>query len=446
MRFDLRSEWRREALRTNLWLVPAFEVAGAVLLFVFTYTVDRAVYRGAVRLPFWVISGTADASRQILTTIAAAVITVIGVVFSVMIVALTLASTQFGPRMLRNFMRDRGTQWTLGTFVATFVYAVLALIAIGPGPHGDFVPHVSITSTLILVIVDLAVLLYFIHHIAVQIQLPQVIASIAGDVAKAIEAEAPPPRSGRPERGLSEAELLSRMAQEPGEVKASASGYLQYVRHSTLIRIATSTNSVIHLLHRPGHFLVKGRTLAVVWPAEAAPGVAKALQHAHLSGAYRSLSQDISFGIDQLVEIAIRALSPAVNDTFTALTCIDWIGDSLREIALLWRPEQVHRDAQGYIRVITTQTTFDRLVQRSFEKIRQAAAGMPAVMIRQLDALTEILEQAPLREQRGVLMEQAEMIRTLCVETVGEKADREDVLRRYDVIAGLHASRVDRDR
>jgi uncharacterized membrane protein len=439
MRLDFRSEWRREALRTNLWLVPALEVLGAALLFAVTVAVDRAAYDGDIKLPSWVISGTADAARQILTTIAAAVITVIGVVFSVVIVALTLASTQFGPRMLRNFMRDRGTQWTLGTFVATFVYSILALIAISPGPHGDFVPHVAITTTLILVVLCLGVLLYFIHHIAVQIQLPQVIASIAEDVTKAIAAETVQP-SGRPERGLSPAELLARMQEEPGVVKASASGYLQYVRHSTLVRIATSTDSVIHLLHRPGHFLVRGRTLAVVWPADAAPRVSKALQRAHLSGPYRSLSQDISFGIDQLVEIAIRALSPAVNDTFTALTCIDWIGDCLRQISLGWRPEQVHRDAQGYIRVITTQTTFDRLVQRAFEKVRQAAAGMPAVMIRQLDALTEILEQAPLPEQSGVLLEQGEMIRTLCLETVPEKADREDVLRRYDSLVRLAAA------
>ena len=437
MRLDLRSEWRREALRTNLWLVPTLEVAGSVVLFAVTHTLDRAVYRGDIGLPPWAISGTADAARQILTALAAAVITVIGVVFSVMIVALTLASTQFGPRMLRNFMRDRGTQWTLGTFVATFVYAIQALVAIGPGPHGDFVPHISITTTLGLVVVDLGVLIYFIHHIAVQIQLPQVVASIAGDVSKAIAIETPTTPHRVAERGLSVAELLTRMEEAPGVVKASHSGYLQYVRHSTLVRIAASTNSVIHLIYRPGHFLVSGRTLAVVWPAEAAPQVARALQRAHLSGPYRSLSQDIAFGIDQLVEIAIRALSAAVNDTFTALTCIDWIGDSLRKIALAWRPEQVHRDNQGYIRLITTQVTFDRLVQRAFEKIRQASGGMPAVMIRCLDALTEIREQAPLPSQHRVLMEQAEMIRTLCLETVPEKADREDVLRRYDTLIRL---------
>src|SRR6201995_5745796 len=185
----LGSHWRREVLRTNLWVVPSLEVLGAAALFGCTLLLDQAAYRGTFAIPSWMISGSADAARQILTAIAAAVITVVGVGFSIILVTLTLASTQFGPRMLRNFIRDRGTQLTLGTFVATFVYAVLVLVSIGPGPHGDFVPHISITVTLALVVVDLAVLIYFIHHIATSIQLPQVIASIAGDLARAIDRE-----------------------------------------------------------------------------------------------------------------------------------------------------------------------------------------------------------------------------------------------------------------
>lgn len=148
---------------------------------------------------------------QILTTIAAAVITVVGVVFSIILVTLTLASTQFGPRMLRNFIRDRGAQLTLGTFVATFVYAVLVLVSIGPGPHGDFIPHIGITATLGLMVADLGILIYFIHHTAVSIQLHEVIASIARDLAGAIEAQGGQPRAqatgesgpGLPERSPS---------------------------------------------------------------------------------------------------------------------------------------------------------------------------------------------------------------------------------------------------
>ena len=116
-----------------------------------------------------------------------------------------------------------------------------------------------------------------------------------------------------------------------------------------------------------------------MWPASAADQVARELARAHVTGPYRTLAQDVSFGIDQLVEIAIRALSTAVNDTFTALTCIDWIGDSLCKVTGRWQPTHVYRDARGAVRVITTEPTYERLVQRAFEKIRQAARGMPAV-------------------------------------------------------------------
>src|SRR5690242_9907210 len=148
------TEWRREALRTTLWLVPTAQVVVAAGLFAATYALDSAAYDGRLTLPGWVNNSTADAARQILTTIAAAVITVVGLVFSITIVALTLASTQFGPRMLRNFIRDRGTQVTLGTFVATFVYAVLALGSVSHGSRGDFVPHLCITVALLLVLAD----------------------------------------------------------------------------------------------------------------------------------------------------------------------------------------------------------------------------------------------------------------------------------------------------
>src|SRR5713226_4989885 len=150
----------------------------------------QARRRVAFATPGWALSGGPDPARQILTTVAAAIITVVGVVFSIVIVALTLTSTQFGPRMLRNFIRDPGTRITLGTFVATFVYALLALGSIGQESRGNFVPHISITVTIGLLVIDLAVLIYFINHIANQIQLPQVIAGIAGDLSRAIETQA----------------------------------------------------------------------------------------------------------------------------------------------------------------------------------------------------------------------------------------------------------------
>ena len=212
----LGSEWRREALRINLWVVPSIEVIAAVALYVATHALDKAAYDGSVTLPSWMIFGTADAARQILTTLAAAVITVVGIVFSITIVTLTLASTQFGPRMLRNFIRDRGTQFTLDTFVATFVYATLVLISIGPGDRGkDFVSHLSITLSVGLVTFSMAVLIYFIHHIATSIQLPQVIASIARDLSRAIDADSDDDGIAV-ESGPSVPELLRRMTDAGG--------------------------------------------------------------------------------------------------------------------------------------------------------------------------------------------------------------------------------------
>ena len=424
------SDWRRDVLRTNLWLVPAVEVAGAGVLFAGTYALDRAAFAGVFGLPGWLLSGSPDAARQILTAIAAAVITVVGVVFSIVIVALTLTSTQFGPRMLRNFIRDRGTQVTLGTFVATFVYAVLALGAIGHGGP-TFVPRISITVTLALMVADLALLIYFLHHITIQIQLPHVIAGIAADLAAAIELQAAPEAA---DSGIVAARLTADLHGPGGEVAAPRSGYLQYIQHRQLVRLAAELGVVIHLRYRPGHFLVQGHPCATVWPARAASQVEREMARAHVAGPYRTLAQDVSFGLDQLVEIAIRALSPAVNDTFTALTCIDWIGDSLYKVTGRWHPTRVYRDAAGIVRLVTTETTYQRLVQRAFEKIRQASRGMPAIMIRQLDALGKIMERAATEEDRELLLNQAAMIHRLSLATVDEQSDQADIQRAYEAV------------
>jgi uncharacterized membrane protein len=424
------SEWRSEVLRTNLWLVPAIEVVAAAILFVCTYALDRASYDGVFGVPGWAISGGADVARTVLTAIAAAVITVVGVVFSIVIVALTLTSTQFGPRMLRNFIRDRGTQITLGTFVATFVYAVLTLGSVGQGSHGTFVPHISVTVTLALTLADMAVLIYFLHHISLQIQLPEVIASIAAELQKAIDVQVGEAVEGA---GVEQATaLIADMAGKGGVVPAPRSGYLQYVEHGMLVGIAAEVDAMIHVLFRPGHFIVAGQQYAAVWPAEAASAVAEELARAHVTGPYRTLAQDVSFGLDQLVEIGIRALSPAVNDTFTALTCIDWIGDSLYKVTGRWQPTRVYRDSNGVVRVIVTETTWERLVQRAFEKVRQAAAGMPAVMIRQLSALAKIMERATTTHDRQILLDQAAMIERLSAATVAEPADRADITDAYE--------------
>jgi uncharacterized membrane protein len=432
------ADWRREQLRTNLWLVPILQTLGIVVLFAITYAVDRSAYDGLIRFPSWVLQGSADSARAVLATIAASIITVVGIVFSITIVALTLASTQFGPRMLRNFVRDPGTQVALGTFVASFSYATIALVSVGGGPHGDFVPHLSITVTFMLTLADVAVLIFFLNHIASMIQLPVVIANIAGTLDKEIVAL---DRSGELEveaaHGPSHEELLARFAEFGAPIRTPRSGYLQVIRHDWLLKIATKADAIIQLPYRPGHFVVAGQVIARVWPPEAAESVAVRLALGHITGAYRTLPQDISFGFDQLVEIGLRALSPAVNDTFTGMTCVDWIGDGLCRISTSWRPHRIRRDAEGNIRVIAFQPDFERLVERTFDTIRQAAVGMPAIMIRQLEALAKIMEQTPDRALQTPLIRQAEAIQRSSLATVADPSDRDDIAERYEAVLAL---------
>jgi len=426
--------WRRDSLRTTLWLVPAILVVGVIVLFLATYAIDRAAERGQIGVPSWVeAAASPDAGRQILIAIAAAVITVIGVVFSVTILALTLASQQFGPRMLRNFVRDLGTQLTLGFFVATFVYAILALASI----RTTFVPHVTITIALALVLGDLLVLIYFIHHIAKSIQLPEVIASIARDLNESIDGEyhaademAVSPVV--PASGTSLRELLTRLEEEGVPVPATASGYLQFVGRDELVAIASDADGVIWLRYRAGHFVSAGSLLATVWPASAAPLVAGGLAAAHITGAQRTLLQDPIFAIDQLVEIAIRALSPAVNDTFSALTCIDWLSDGLTKAAAGGSTEGLYLDRRGRVRLIAPAPDFARMVNRSFDKIRQAGRSMPAVAIRLMESFGRVLAHTTTAGQRDAILRQADMVMRASEEAIPEPNDVADVRVRYD--------------
>jgi uncharacterized membrane protein len=436
--------WRLEELRTTFWVIPGIVIVVAVLLFVVTFEIDIAAFHHRLTLPSWIRTGNADAERQVLIAIAAAVITVVGVVFSVTILALTLASQQFGPRMMRNFVRDIGNQITLGVFVGTFVYAVLALGSVS-SLSSTFVPYLSTSVAEALLLVDLGILIYFIHHIAKSIQLPEVIAGIADDLMDSIDAEFPlkvsdpvdPAIHGH--EGKTVPALLQLIEERGAQIPSQVSGYIQYVGYSQLISIATRTDAVIRLEHRPGHFLAKGRPLAMVFPRGAAPEVARALSKAHVTGPHRTLVQDPVFAIDQMAEIAIRALSAAVNDTFTALTCIDWLAAGLSRVSGRVLDEGVYRDHTGRVRLIEFDPSYARMVNRSFDKIRQSARGNPAVLIRLIDSIGSITLDTATEAQRAILRRQAEMVLRLAEETVSEPNDLEEIRFRYRRIPGEDA-------
>jgi uncharacterized membrane protein len=430
------SRSRREAIRTNLWVVPSALVVVVVLLFAMTLAFDREAAAGRLVPPPWVSSGSADAARQILIAIAAAVITVAGVLFSITILVLQLASQQFGPRMLRNFIRDRGTQYSLGAFVATFVFAILTLVSVTDPPR-VFVPHLSVTVAVALTLVDLGVLIYYIDHVATSIQLTSVVSEIAQDFrmtlanvqadAKRLQAESP----------HSEFNGLTQRSEMKDRIEADESGFLQAIGHERLVEIATSANAVIRLLHRPGHFLVAGQALAVVAPATAAPVVASALTDAHIVGPSRTLTQDPVFAIDQLVEVAIRAISPAVNDTFTALNCIDWLGDCLCRACGESLPTGIYHDAAGHLRLIEPAVTQERLIKGATDKIRQAGRGMPAVLIRQIENLQKVAQAARSSSERETIRHHATMILRASEESIAEESDRQDVQAAYDSLMAI---------
>jgi len=280
---------QREASRTTLWIVRSTRVVVVALLFAVTYTIDGAAAKGAVALPEWISVGGADTARQTLIALAAMVIAIAGVVCSITILVLQLASQQFGPRMLRNFIRDAGAQVSLGSFVATFVFAILALGSVQSSSSPLLVPHLSVTIALALTVIDQGVLIYFIHHVATSIQLATVISSIAYDFrvtlartrnnAKRLQ---PPYPSVAP---------TLPPAEEMGLVVATTSGFLQAIGHERLVSIAASQRAVIRLSHRPGHFLVPGQTVGLVDPPEAAPAIAQALTREHLIGPQRTLTR-----------------------------------------------------------------------------------------------------------------------------------------------------------
>jgi len=331
--------------------------------------------------------------------------------------------------MLRNFIRDLGTQISLGAFVATFVYSLLALGSVTSAPAPDFVPHISITVALAFMFFDVCVVIYFIHHVATSIQLTSVVSGIAKDFRStldALRADMDGTPVGKAD-AIGLAELGDRVLEVGAPVAAHNSGFIQAVGHQQLTAIATKSDSVIRLVRRPGHFVLEGQPVAFVTPTRAAHDVYEALVRAHIVGDNRTLTQDVGFAIDQLVEVGIRALSPAVNDTFTALNCIDWLGDCLCQAAGAELPDGIHRDPKGTIRIIEPVITLDRLIKGATDKIRQAGAGMPAVLIRQIENLGKLLQAVPTPEVRTTVESHARRILETGEDTVRDESDRRDI-------------------
>ena len=321
-----------EALRGSFWLLPAAMTAAAIGLSFAAVAVDRATE--AEELFGWTYRGGPDGARGVLATIAGSMVTVAGVVFSITVVALSLASQQFGPRLIRNFTRDRGNQLVLGTFVATFVYCLLVLRTVNGTGKATFVPELGVTVGVGLALASLGVLIYFIHHVAVSIQASAVVERVGAELDGLI-GEVYPEEIGE------RAEPADRPAEAPPAdaraVRADATGYVVAVDADAVLRVAAGSDLVVHLPTPPGRFVRRGDAVALVVAAggRLPDGVEEDLRNAVTVGPTRTGYQDVEFGLLQLTEIAVRALSPGVNDPFTAAECVDRLGDALGRLA--WR-------------------------------------------------------------------------------------------------------------
>jgi uncharacterized membrane protein len=442
------------ALRSSLWFVPSLMVAGAIALSFLTISLDEASKLAWLRDFDSIFSGGPEGARAVLATIAGSMIGVTGIVFSITVVTLTLASAQFGPRLLRTFMRDRGNQITLGTFIATFVYCLLVLRVVREVEGVRFVPHLSTTCGIAMALASLGVLIYFIHHISVSIQADAVIAAVSDDLLEALERLYPekigqePPAPQHPE---SLAPHLADTALHARVVVATRSGYLQAVDSKGLMRLATENDFLFRLEYRPGDFVVQASPLVTVWPAARADEhLATTLNRAFILGRQRSYEQDIGFAFGQLVEIAVRALSPGVNDPFTAVSCIDRIGMALCQLAGRAYPCAARYDDAGHLRVIATTATFAEMTEATITPIRQYCRASLTVTLRLLEMIAIVAPHLHREEDREALRQQACMIERGSHEGLPEARDRQQVTASYQAvlqaIADLSASDPTRNR
>lgn len=390
-------QWWADILAA-FWLRPAVMVAAAILL-------AEALVRleGAVDLPDWlegwVYAGAASGARDVLGVLAGATIGVAGTTFSITVAALTLASNQMGPRLLRNFSRDAGNQYALGALVATFAYSLVALRSVHEEAGQAFVPQLAVSVGLVMGFACIGVLIWFLHHVSASISVDRVVALVAADLDAALDracTEAPRP--------------LPAPASTPGGavLRASHGGYLRVLDDAALVEWAAGCDAVLDLQVRAGGFIMPGSVLGTVAPAGLHEEAQAALAGAMAIGQSRSVEQDLEYAVRQLVEIALRALSPGINDPFTAIGVLDRLGATLAGLAGRHLPDGVFlRD--GSVRLVRPATDYAGLADAMFHMLRQAASGQPAVMIRMLEVLGEVAAVEPDSGRRAVLAWHADL-------------------------------------
>lgn len=440
--------WIRE-VRASYWFVPSVMAAGAAALALGAVKGDHWLLANDLRfLPEFLASFDAESARAFLTTVAGSMITVAGVTFSITMVALSLASSQFGPRLLGNFMRDRGNQMVLGTFLATFLYNLLVLRLLRGFAGFNAVPQTALSIALLMTMGSLGVLIYFFHHAAVSIQVGTVIATVSGSldaaVARIVARTRDEPQAEGAEDGGVPAALAARFDEEGVVVPSSGRGYVEEVDEDRLLEVAVADDLVVRVECRPGYFVIHRKTLARIVPRVAGRPIDESgirrVREGILLGDGRTTGQDTEFALEQLVELAVRALSPGINDPFTAIQCIDILGDALARLAAHRSPRSWRTDEEGEPRVYLPAPDFGGLLDSAYHQIRQNARGTASVTLRLLERLTDVAERAATDEARTAIRRHADMLRR-SGESLPEPDDQADLESRYlAVLAALETT------
>jgi uncharacterized membrane protein len=384
-------------------------IAGAVLSWLEETVPEISAWVPTVLFPSRDDPGVA---QLILSSIATSIMTVVSIVFAIMLMTLTLASTQFSPRILINFVRDSTTQWTLGVFLGTFSYCMAALPAARTLPHA-FVPVTTVTGAMVLALFCVGWLIYFINHISQSISVNHIVDRIARETELVIDELMPGPRSPFPVIERAE----SSVVKDGTPILSRQSGYIRYIDVNHLVALAETYGICVHVQRRVGQFVPAGVPLArVSGPEQVPPERELHLLAAFDIGPTRTMQQDVEFGIIQIVDIALRAMSPAVNDPSTAISCVD----QLSRIMILWisrsPPPSQYYAPPHVLRVIMPWMSFDGLLDTAFEQIRHYAAADAAVSLRLMRAFIDIASTTQDSVFRAKLADRAERVVAGCTE------------------------------
>src|SRR5919202_718305 len=434
MKVKLQKLW--DSLHSSYWFVPTLMALLAVALAFSMLTLDRIGKMGPLEKWGWIYTGGPDGARGLLSAVVSSMVSVTATAFSIAIVALQLASSNFGPRLMRTFMQDTGNQLVLGTFISTFVYCLLVLRTIRGQDYDVFVPQTSITVGIVLALLSIGVLIYFINHASTIIQASHVINEVSIDLDQAIERLFPEKIGhSKPEPKHQVGEIPGSFHSQAYPSRSTGSGYLQIIDEAELMKLARKHDLLLRVKLRPGKFAIQGSELVMAYPGDRVDEkLAEQIENTFILGKERNEQQDIEFPIDELVEIALRALSPGINDPFPAIRCIDRLSAGLSRLAQRDFPSPYRYDEDDNLRVIANPVTFAGLTDVAFDQIRRYGQSDVAVTIRLLDAIARIAPYTRTQKDKAALLRHAQMIERGSRERVGEEWDSTCIEERYKAV------------